>query len=123
MRVRTALLIVALTAPGIPAQRGRLMPPPAVACARDNLTSYAGKVTKYWRKGEALRLTISTDENTVEEVTLKPGDKVLLNAEPMKPGDWARVEVSEGRLKAGMRATAWICEGGRPVLDWQPPAR
>ena len=123
MRVRTGLILLALAAWSAPAQRGRLMPPPTVECARDNLTSYTGKVTKYSRKGGEIRLTISTDENTVESVALKPGDKLLLNAEPMREKDWEKVEKGAGKLKTGMRATAWICEGGRPVLDWQPPAR
>jgi hypothetical protein len=105
------------------AQRGRYMPPPAVECDRNHLTSYTGEVTRYSRKGGSIRLTLHTDAGTTETVSLRAGDKVLLNSDEMKEEDWKYVEEKEGKLKAGMRATAWICEGGRPVLDWQPPKR
>lgn len=99
------------------------MPPSAVGCNRNNLTSYTGEVTRYSRKDTKIRLTIKTDEDTTESVSFEPGDKVLLNAQPIQDGDWKQVEASPGKLKAGMRATAWVCRGGRPVLDWQPPQR
>ena len=114
-----ALILLAQDSTGQSA--GRLMPPAAVACARDNLTSYTGKVTRYTRKDARIRLTIQTDEDTVEKVVFEPGDKVLLDTREMKADDWGKVETKDGKLKAGMRATAWICQGGRPVLDWQPP--
>jgi hypothetical protein len=78
-------------------------------------------VTRYTRKDRTIRLTLKTDEQTVETVSLQAGDKILLNAREMKQDDWKKVEETEGKLKPGMRATAWICQGGRPVLDWQPP--
>ena len=115
------LLVFALL-PAI-AQRGRYMPPAAVECDRNNLTAYTGVVTTYVRKAGQIRLTLKTDADTVETVTIEPGDKILLNAEPMKEDGWKRVEEKEGKLKPGMRATAWVCRGGRPVLDWQPPPR
>jgi hypothetical protein len=99
------------------------MPPSAVGCDRNNLTSYAGEITRYSRKDGKIRLTVKTDEDTVERVSFEPGDRVLLNAQPMSDGDWKQVEDRPGKLKAGMRATAWMCRGGRPVLDWQPPQR
>ena len=117
------VILLALAAFPSIAQRGRYMPPPAVGCDRNNLTSYTGEVTRYSRKDGKICLTLKTDEDTVETVSLKPGDKILVNAQEMKQEDWKRVEEKEGRLKAGMRATAWICRGGRPVLDWQPPRR
>ena len=116
-------LFLALACVPIVAQRGRNMPPSEVGCDRNNLTSYTGEVTQYSRKAAKIRLTIRTDEDTVERVSFEPSDKVLLDAQPMKDADWKRVEDSQGRLKAGMRATAWVCRGGRPVLDWQPPRR
>jgi hypothetical protein len=97
------------------------MPPAAVGCDRNHLTSYTGKVTRYSRKEGRIVLTIHTDEDTTETVRLGPADKVLLNAQPIKAEEWKRVEEKTGRLRPGMRATAWVCEGGRPVLDWQPP--
>ena len=123
MRLLPVILIAALCPQILDAQRGRYMPPAAVSCSRDDLTSYTGEVTRYSRKDGAIHLTLTTDEQTVENVSLRPGDKVLLNAEPMKPEDWKQVEDKEGKLKAGMRATVWVCRGGRPVLDWQPPPK
>ena len=116
-------LFLALACVPVVAQRGRSMPPSAVGCNRNNLTSYTGEVTRYSRKDTKIRLTIKTDEDTTESVSFEPGDKVLLNAQPIQDGDWMQVEASPGKLKAGMRATAWVCRGGRPVLDWQPPQR
>jgi hypothetical protein len=103
------------------AQRGRYMPPSAVECDRNSLTSHTGEVTRYSRKAGRIVLTLKTDADTVETVSLRPGDKVLLNAQPIKHDDWKKVEEKEGSLRHGMRATVWICQGGRPVLDWQPP--
>jgi hypothetical protein len=117
---RLILILPALTMIGANAQRGRYMPPPAVECNRNNLTSYTGEVTGYSRKDGKILLTLKTDADTVETVSLRPGDKILLNAKPMNEKDWTQVEEKEGKLKAGMRATTWICRGGRPVLDWQP---
>lgn len=123
MRFSAAFLILALAASTAPAQRGRFMPPAAVTCDRDQLTSYTGEVAKYYRKAGYIKLTIKTDEGTRETVELRMWDTLLLNAEPMKADEWPKVEQREGKLKAGMRATAWICTGGKPVLDWQPPAK
>jgi hypothetical protein len=97
------------------------MPPPAVDCDRNELTSYTGKVTRYARQPDRISLTLETDDDTVETVSLRPGDKILLNAREMTKGDWKLVEEKEGKLRPRMRATVWICRGGRPVLDWQPP--
>jgi len=117
--ILACLVLFTQNSTGQPA--GRLRPPAAVGCARNNLTSYTGKVTRYTRKESRIQLTIQTDEDTVEKVVFEPGDKVLLNTREMKEEDWGKVENRDGKLKAGMRATAWICQGGRPVLDWQPP--
>jgi hypothetical protein len=121
MLTRLALILLALAAAPKAAQRGRYMPPAAVGCDRNDLTSHTGEVTRYSRKDGKIRLTMKTDESTVETVNFEPGDKILLNAEAMKEQGWKQVEEKEGKLKKGMRATVWICRGGRPVLDWQPP--
>jgi hypothetical protein len=123
MRLLPIILIAALCPQLLDAQRGRYIPPSAVGCSRNDLTSYTGEVTRYSRKDGAIRLTLKTDEQTVESVALQSGDKILLNAEQMKAEDWKQVEEKEGKLKAGMRATVWVCRGGRPVLDWQPPKK
>ena len=99
------------------------MPPPAVTCDRNNLTAYTGEVTRYTRDAGKIVLRLKTDADTVETVTFRPTDTILLNAQPLKKEDWEKVEEKQGKLKEGMRATAWICKGGRPVLDWQPPMR
>ena len=103
------------------AQRGRYMPPPAVQCDRNQLTSYTGEVTRYTRQAGKISMKLKTDEQIVQAVSLRPDDKLLLNAREMQKDDWKLVEVREGKLRPGMRATVWFCRGGRPVLDWQPP--
>lgn len=115
-----ALLFAFLPEPA-PSQRGRYMPPETVGCDRNNLTSYTGEVTRYSRDAAGLRITLKTDDDTVENVRFEPRDKILLNGEVMAESDWKKVEDRAGKLKAGMRAIAWICQGGRPVLDWRPP--
>lgn len=99
------------------------MPPGAVGCDRNNLTSHIGEVTRYSRDASGIRITLKTDEATVESLRFEPGDKILLNGEEMKESGWREIEDKAGKLKAGMRAIAWICRGGRPVLDWRPPQR
>lgn len=108
----------------------RLAPPAAVTCPRNNLTSYTGRVTEWLRTASETRLTIATDWETTEAVLLEhsgtddPSRWFLLNAKPFQPSDWAQIEESKGRLKTGMRATAWVCDDGRqPIVDWQPPPK
>lgn len=103
------------------AQQRRYMPPPAVECDRNELTSHTGEVTRYTREADKISLTLKTDDETVESVSLHRGDKILLNARQMSKDDWKLVEEKQGKLRQRMRATVWICRGGRPVLDWQPP--
>ncbi len=116
-------VLLALLAEPVTAQRGRFMPPGVVGCDRNNLTSHIGEVTRYTRDASGIRITLKTDEATVESLRFEPGDKILLNGEEMKESGWREIEDKAGKLKAGMRAIAWICRGGRPVLDWRPPQR
>lgn len=116
-------ILLALLAEPATAQRGRYMPPDAVGCDRNNLTSYIGEVTRYSRDASGIRITLKTDDGTVETLRFEAGDRILLNGDEMKESDWQKVEEKAGKLKAGMRAIAWICRGGRPVLDWRPPPR
>ncbi len=120
MTWRLPVLLGALTTAPTFAQQGRYMPPPAVGCDRNQLTSYTGKVTRYTRQADKISLTLKTDDETVESISLRPGDKILLDAHQMTKDDWKLVEEKEGKLRPRMRATVWICRGGRPVLDWQP---
>ena len=124
-----ALLIVLLSLiSDQPRTTNRLAPPAAVTCPRNNLTSYTGRVTRWARRDGETTLTIATDWETTERVTLTHAGtddasrSFLLNAKPFQASDWAQIEESKGKLKAGMRATAWVCDDGRqPIVDWQPP--
>lgn len=117
------IVVLTLLAEPVTAQRGRFMPPGAVGCDRNNLTSYIGEVTRYHRDASGIRITLKPGDGTVEDIRFEPGDRILLNGEEMQESDWRKVEEKIGKLKAGMRAIAWICRGGRPVLDWRPPQR
>jgi hypothetical protein len=118
--------------PAIAAEPGRaprLQPPPGIGCARDQLTAYAGRVRSYRRAPGVVFLEIATDWGTIEPVTLSvaegadPAARFLLNGARFAAGDWARIEVAPGRLRPGLRATAWVCDdGGAPLIDWAPPA-
>lgn len=106
----------------------RLRPPDASACPRDHLTSYDGRPLRYSRQMGRTRITIRTDADTTEAVSIRhkgtddPSRWFLLAGQPFQPGDWARIESKPGKLRPGWRVIAWVCDDGRPpVLDWQPP--
>lgn len=107
----------------------RLAPSLTITCNRNHLTSWTGEVTLYRRESNFTLLEISTDENTVERITLGHEGKAdasshyLLSGEKFMPKDWAAIEYSPGVLNNGMRVTVWICEDGKtsPVVDWKPP--
>jgi rhodanese-related sulfurtransferase len=108
---------------------GRVAPPPGLKCALDDLTLYDGEVVKYERKSGSTYLRIDTNFDTTEEVTLKhpgtddPSSLFLINAEPFKPSDWAKIERARRRLRPGMRANVWVCIGDpsvQPLVDWRP---
>jgi hypothetical protein len=109
-------------------QAPRISPPEAVQCPPDHLTAYTGRVTRWSRTMGQTSLTIATDWETTEVVTLKhPGTDdprlyFLLNAGPFAARDWTRIETNRGTVREGLRATAWVCDDGRqPMIDWQPP--
>lgn len=108
---------------------GRVAPPPGLKCDLDDLTLYDGKVVKYERKRGSTYLRIETNFDTTEEVTLKhpgtddPAALFLVNAEPFKPSDWAKIERAKRKLRPGLRANVWVCIGNpsiQPVVDWRP---
>ncbi len=110
--------------------QGRLAPPAAPGCSRDHLTSFTGVVSSYSRTPTQLRLTVKTDDDTVEKFVLKyrPGEDAarwfLFGRERFEPRHWREIERAPGRLKAGARATVWVCDdGAQPVVDWEPPRR
>ena len=110
------------------ADGGRHAPLPAVTCDRNQLTSWFGTVSGYRKESGKTWLQISTDYDTVEEVTLDHPDQADATAfyrlwgEPFQASDWPAIEATPGVLIPGMRATAWICEDGQtpPLIDWQP---
>lgn len=110
------------------AQDGRIRPPAAITCNRNNLTAYTGKVSSYSRRTGSTTLSIQTDWDTTETVTLRhprtsnPARWFLLRGRAFKPGDWSAIESSKSRLQPNMRVTAWVCNDGRnAIIDWQPP--
>lgn len=117
-------------ADGTGGQRGgRVAAPAGLKCDLDDLTLYDGEVVKYERKPGSTYLRIKTNFDTTEEVTLKhPGTDdptafFLLNTEPFKPSDWAKIERAKRKLRPGMRANVWVCIGDpsiQPIVDWRP---
>jgi hypothetical protein len=111
-----------------PASAGRLRPP-VLACDRNQLTSWQGRVTGYRRDRASTWLQISTDEDTVEDTTLATAappaapTAYRIDGVAFAESDWARLETADGTLRDGMRAIAWVCKDGvtPPVIDWKPP--
>ena len=106
---------------------GRVRPPEDLPCSRDQLTAYMGEVAEYSRTASAAKLTIHTDWRTTETAELLPRagepieERFRINGERFSARDFAKIEVDRGRLKPGMRANVWVCEGSGPVLvDWRP---
>jgi hypothetical protein len=106
------------------------MAPSAVSCDANQLTSYFGKVTGYKRGKTSTWLRIATDYDTVEEVSVPNGGAKDASAHYLYAGraftakDWARIESMPGVLRAGTRATAWVCSDGKtpPLVDWNGAA-
>ena len=108
---------------------GRVAPPAGLKCDLNDLTLYDGEVVRYERRHGSTHLRIDTNFDTTEEVTLEhpgtddPSALFLINAEPFKPSDWAKIESAKRRLRPGMRANVWVCIGDsatQPVVDWRP---
>ena len=112
-----------------PAGRGRLAPPAAVPCDRNQLTSYEGRVRTYERDREKTLLVLETTHGTVERVTLRhsasgtPLKWYLIAGTPATEADWNRIETTPGKLHDGMGAIAWVCEDGTTLIDWRPAPR
>jgi rhodanese-related sulfurtransferase len=105
---------------------GRLAPPAAVSCNRNELTSYAGKVTRYRRRPGKTVLVIDTSAGTTESVTLvhkgsdDPSRFYLVEGTPFTSRDWNRIERKKGELLPEMSAVAWVCKCGPTIVDWRP---
>jgi hypothetical protein len=94
------------------AAQPRLRPPDDVGCDRNELTVYAGEVTRYTRAKGAMQLTIRTDEDTVEKVRL-PEARMRWRGGPFLPEHWKELE------KGKRRVHAWVCKSGTGLIDWQ----
>lgn len=125
-----ALLLAALLPMAASAQGAgvRVMPPAGTACPPDRLTLYAGTVLSYRRRPGRTEVRIRTDWQTTESVRLQhpgsddPSRWFLIERQPFTAADWPRIEDQPGRLRAGVRVAAWVCDDGRnATLDWTPP--
>jgi hypothetical protein len=131
----TALLLTAVPPVGArqvadarPVDRGRVAPPAALVCDRNQLTSYNGQVARYQRDETATFITIATDWGTNESVTIahpapdSARNHFLLNGQGFPANGWQSIETDTGELRAGMRVIVWVCGDGKtqPVIDWRP---
>lgn len=107
------------TAPVGTPSMGRLAPPAAVKCDRNDLTSYAGLVTAFERGKDRVTVTIATSAGTTETVSA-PHAGFLIEGQPFTPADWKRIEEREGVLLPKTSLIAWVCADGTVVLDWRP---
>ncbi|MFP5247911.1 MAG: rhodanese-like domain-containing protein, partial [Thermoanaerobaculia bacterium] len=92
-----------------PAASGRVAPPDAVKCDRNQLTMYSGRVKTFERKADTVTIAIDTTAGTTETVT---ASAFLMNGQPFTAEDWK--QVGEGK-----DVVAWVCTGGPAVLDWR----
>jgi hypothetical protein len=106
---------------------GRIRPPEGVTCPRNDLTVYAGRVTSLERQKGATSLTIATDSQTTERVTIRhpeaadPDAWLLFKGKPFTQADWNAI-APKGALRDGVRANAWVCRDGRnAIVDFTPP--
>ena len=105
---------------------GRLAPPAGVTCDRNELTSYAGKVTSYKREKGKTLLVMRTSADTTERITVahKGFDDAsrfyLIDGNAFTSRDWTRIEASKGKLRDKMSAIAWVCKNGTTFIDWRP---
>jgi rhodanese-related sulfurtransferase len=105
---------------------GRLAPPAAVSCDRNQLTSYTGKVKSYKRQKGKTVLVIDTSADTTERVTVThpntddPSRYFLIEGSVFTSRDWSRIEKRKGELLPNLSAIAWVCRDGKNVIDWRP---
>jgi len=103
---------------------GRSRAPDDLTCSPNDLTAYKGVVMEYHREMDRTRLRIRTDSARTERVTIRhPGNEdpspwFLFKGLPFADSDWSRIESRHGRLRPGVRATAWVCADGRTRVDW-----
>jgi hypothetical protein len=130
--VLTGLVLLVTVAEGSRARRAqeaaRPRAPESFSCDRNKLTSYTGVVRTYRRQTGSTTLTIRTDFDTTEQVSLThpgtddPSRFFRMLGEPFTPADWNRIESRKGVLREGTRAAAWVCADGRVMVDWAVPS-
>jgi rhodanese-related sulfurtransferase len=112
-----------------PAGSGRVAPPAAVSCPRNDLTMYQGSVRTYRRQSGKTTIVFATTADTVETVTLHHAGSddasrfYLVHGTPFTSLDWNRIEKKKGELLPDMSARAWVCSDGRVIVDWLPGAK
>ena len=127
MKSSLLLVLVLLTlgcSPGVEAQRARLMPPAALSCDRDHLTSFEGRLERLELGDAYHRAVLRTDWDSMETFELPfEGDEpcYLLDGQVMAPGTWRELLPDPEHPPAGLRVIAWVCEAPATVtLDWRP---
>lgn len=97
-----------------PVAAGRLRPPDAIRCDRNELTSFAGKVTRLVREKNQVTLTMHTSADTVETIVVRDWQpSFLLETKAFTADDWQRIP-------EGTSAIAWVCKNGESLVDWRP---
>jgi rhodanese-related sulfurtransferase len=105
---------------------GRLAPPAAVSCDRNELTSHSGKIKSYKRQRGKTVLVMDTSADTTERLTIHhkgsddPSRFYLIDGTAFTGRDWTRIEKKKGQLRPGMSAIAWVCTSGTTYIDWRP---
>ena len=111
-------------APEAEERDARTRPPDDLTCPQNDLASHTGVVTEYHRENGRTRLRIRTDSHTTARVDVRhpgtedPSPWFLFRGQPFADSDWSRIEARHGRLRPGVRATAWVCADGRTRVDW-----
>ena len=125
LAISAALTLDAQTRRG--QQPDRQRPPETFACRSNDLTSYTGTVVRYQRQTGQTTLTIRTDWETTETVTLRhprsddPSVFFRIQGRPFTGADWAAIERAKGVLRDGTRAAVWVCKDGKMQVDWLAP--
>lgn len=108
------------------ASAGRLAPPDGVKCDRNQLTSFAGRITSYKREKGKTTLGMDSSADTKEKFTLShpgtddPSRLFLIEGAAFTAKDWTRIERRKGELLPSMSAVAWVCTNGPTIIDWRP---
>lgn len=111
-------------------QASRVMPPPALECDRNQLTSYNGALVHYSVRDDATLIEIATEWDTLETIRvphsgdLGPATAYTFHGLPFTQDHWKKLGTDPAaRLPTkGTPLIAWVCLDGEtpPVIDWRP---